>query len=71
MKNYTMSFRESLTHKPDHPDRTAYRNNSGMNFDITFRVFPNRASMLKCIELQRQREHHPTDWKDCSTRKSA
>ncbi len=52
MKSYTMSMAASLTHTPANPERTAKRSGSGMNFDVTFQVWPNRASMLKTIELQ-------------------
>lgn len=50
--------------KPPHPERTAYKNASGyLNFDIIFVEFPNRASMLKAIEMQGKREYRNTDLK--------
>jgi len=63
METYTLSFAAAQTHTPRHPDRTARRENSGLNFDVTFKEFPSRAAMLKTIQLQDQREKHHTDWK--------
>ena len=67
MKPYTMSFADAMTHVPVAPDRTARRNGSGLNFDVTFQVWPNRASMLKTIELQERRERYITDWRACKS----
>lgn len=66
MKHYTLSFADAMTHRPDAPERTARRSGSGLNFDVTFQVWPNRASMLKTIELQQRREPHSTDWRACA-----
>ncbi len=63
MKQYTMSFVASREHKPEHPERTAKRTGTGMNFDVTFQVWPNRASMLKTIQMQESGPHHYTHWK--------
>lgn len=63
MKTYTMSFAAAQEHKPEHPERTAKKNGLGMNFDVTFGVFPNRTAMLKTIELQERRESRGNDWK--------
>lgn len=63
MKRYTMSFGQRINHQPEHPERTAYKSGSGLNFDITFQVWPNRASMAKTIRMQQQRESHHTDWR--------
>ena len=64
MKHITMSFAAAREYKPVHPERTARRNCAGiMNFDVTFVEFPNRAAMLKTIELQEKREHRQTDYK--------
>ena len=60
MKRYTMSFAASIEHKPDHPERTA-RKNTG--WDVTFQVWPNRASMVKTIRMQEKREYRQGDWK--------
>lgn len=63
MKKYTLSFADSINHKPEHPERTARKNGRGMNFDVTYQVWPNRAAMLKTIDMQDRREHRPDDWK--------
>lgn len=53
--------------RPKHPERTAYKSQPGIFGDIVFRTWPNRASMLKTIEMQGKREHRQTDWADYST----
>ncbi len=66
MKTETMSFGRSIEYRRTlpHPERTAMRSASGhMNFDVVFRVWPNRASMTKTIRMQQQRESQQTDWK--------
>ncbi len=65
MKQYSMSFADSITHKPEHPERTAKRSMSGLNFDVVYQVWPNRASMLKTIDIQGRREPRQTDWRAC------
>jgi len=66
MKDIRMSFAQSREYKPLNPERTAYRSVGGfMEFDVIFKEFPNRQSMLKTIELQRKREFQNTDWKAC------
>jgi len=65
MKTYTMSFAAASEHIPAHPGRTARKNGKGMNFDVTFGVFTNRAAMLKTIELQERRASRQDDWKAC------
>lgn len=65
MKRYTMSWAAAQEHKPEHPERTARRSGTGMDFDVTFQVWPNRPSMAKTIRLQEQREHRHTDWSPC------
>lgn len=65
MKTYTLSFADSMAHVPQHPERTAKRNSAGLNFDVTYQVWPNRASMLKTIELQQRGEPRSTNWKAC------
>lgn len=66
MKTYTMSFAASREHVPEHPERTAKKNGKGMNFDVTFGVFPNRPAMLKTIDMQGKRERRQDDWKAVS-----
>lgn len=64
MKQYTMSGAAAMEHKPEHPERTARRYGVGfLNFDVTFQVWPNRASMVKTIRMQERREHRQDDWK--------
>jgi hypothetical protein len=65
MKTYRMSWAAAQEHKPDHPERTARREGHCLDFDITFQVWPNRASMVRTIRMQQQREPHPTDWRAC------
>lgn len=65
MKHYTMSFGRSLEHKPEHPERTAKKSGSGLNFDVTFQVWPNRQTMAKSIRMQQRRAARPSDWRPC------
>lgn len=64
-KRYSLSFAASLEHIPEHPERTAKRSGGTMDFDIHYQVWPNRAAMLKTIELQSRRESKPTNWRRC------
>ena len=64
MKTYTLTAAEAFQHVPEHPERTARRcAGSGLNFDMTYRVWPNRKAMLKTIEMQSKREAHYIDWR--------
>lgn len=63
MTRYTMPWAVALQHVPKNPERTARKEGSGMNFDVTFQVWPNRASMAKSIRMQQKREAHSTDWR--------
>lgn len=65
MKKYTMSAAAAMEHKPANPERTARRSGIGLDFDVTFQVWPNRVSMLKTLEMQDKREHRSADWKAC------
>lgn len=65
MKTYTLSFAESTRHTPEHPDRTARKSGSGMNFDVTYQVWPNRKAMARSIRMQEKRERRATDWRAC------
>ena len=63
MTRYTLSFANSLSHKAEHPERTATRQaGSGLNFDIIYQVWPNRPSMAKSIRMQQRREKRAGDW---------
>ena len=64
MKTYRLTYAASLAHAPEHPERTGYRAaGTGMEFDLIFRVWPNRASLLKTLELQSKRELRWDDWR--------
>jgi hypothetical protein len=63
MKHYTLSFGASVDHKPEHPERTAKKSGTGMNFDVTYQVWPNRESMARSIRMQQRRAPHPSDWR--------
>lgn len=65
MKKYTMSHAAAIDHVPTHPDRTASKTGTGMNFDVTFQVWPNRAALAKSIRMQERREHRQGDWRAC------
>ncbi len=65
MTTYRMSWAQAQEHKPEYPERTARREGSGLDFDVTFQVWPNRASMARTIRMQQKREHHLTDWSAC------
>ena len=65
MKRYFMSMAASFTHKPEHPERTAKKQGAGMNFDVTYQVWPNRKSLAKSINMQRSREGRSDDWSAC------
>lgn len=60
MKKYTMSFGESIKHKPEHPDRTAKKS---VGFDVAYQVWPNRESMARSIRMQQRREYRQDDWR--------
>jgi hypothetical protein len=53
MKTYSISAAHLSEHKLAHPERTAYRSiGIGLDFDVTIQTWPNRASMLKTIQMQ-------------------
>ena len=66
MKRYSMSFADSLTHRPAAPERTARRScgaDGSMNFDVEYQVWPSRGAMLTTIELQGRSEPNRRHWK--------
>lgn len=65
MKRYTMSHAAAMEHTPTHPERTARKSGIGMNFDITFQVWSNRAALAKTIRMQERRESRQDDWRPC------
>lgn len=62
MKTYTLSFADSIKHVPEHPERTAMKS---LDWDVRYQVWPNRASMLKTIDIQGRRAPHRSDWRAC------
>ncbi len=65
MKTYRLSGAEAFTHKPDHPERTARKEGSGMDFDVTFKVWPSKEALDVTLRMQDKRAPHPSDWKRC------
>ena len=63
MKRYTLSAAAAMEHTPDHPERTARKSGTGLNFDVTFQVWPNRQSMARTIRMQQTRENRADDWR--------
>ena len=67
MRCYILSFADAIGHTPEHPERTAKRSSaSGLNFDVTFQVWPNRASLAKSIRMQQRRASRQDDWRPCA-----
>jgi len=71
MKRYTLTGAQAFEHRPEHPERTAYRHGGGLDFDVYFQVWPNSASMRKTIELQEKRAQDFRDWRACKVPKEA
>ncbi len=67
MKQYSMSFADSINHVPEHPERTAQRS---FSWDVTFQVWPSRAAMLKTIEMQGRRAGRSDDWREWKPRRA-
>jgi hypothetical protein len=65
VKTYRLSFAASCSHVPQHPERTAKRNLSGLDFDVIYQIWPSRAAMLKTIDMQGKRAPRGDDWKAC------
>ena len=63
MKTYSCPLGRINELKHEYPERTAYHAGYGIFSDYTFKIFPNRQSMAKCIRLQQKREYHQSDWK--------
>lgn len=59
MKLYTLSFADSLSHVPEHPERTAVRQG---DFTVTYREWPNALAMHKTIAMQSKCAAHRSDW---------
>jgi hypothetical protein len=65
MKRYRLSFADSIKHQPEHPERTARKSGSNMDFDVTFQVWPNRESMARSIRMQQRGAHRSYHWRPC------
>ena len=60
MKRYSLSFAQSIEHKPDYPDRTAKRTSG---WDVAYQVWPSRGAMAKSIRMQQSRAPRSDDWR--------
>ena len=65
MKTVRMSFAASLEYQPPHPERTARKRGTGMDFDVTFKEWPARGPMARSIRMQEKREQRNGDWRAC------
>jgi hypothetical protein len=67
MKKYSMvnaRYHEAMASGSfPNAEKTAFRMGSGMDFDLYFQVWPNRASMARSIRMQQSRASNPMDWK--------
>ena len=55
-KTYNLSFAQSLSHVPAHPDRTAVRSGGhGLDMNVTYREFSTPAAMRNFVERQTER----------------
>lgn len=61
MKRYVLTGAQSLTHTPNHPERTARR--SLKSFDVQYQEWPNRSAMARSIRMQQSRESRYDDWR--------
>lgn len=68
MKTYTLSFAQSIAHKPEHPERTAMKS---LEWDVRYQVWPSRAAMLKTVEMQGKRAPRRDDWRPCKIPQAA
>ena len=64
MKKITMSGAAAFEYKPAQPERTARRQHTGLDFDVTFQIWPSRESMARSIRMQ-ERGCTPNPWKAC------
>ena len=64
MLPYILSTADAATHVPMHPERTARRDHTAtLDFNVTFREWPNRASMAHSIRMQQKRGSRRDDWR--------
>lgn len=68
-RKVVLSFGAFQDYTPKNPERTGYRNASprALNFDIVVQEWPNRAALLKSIEMQSRGEPCATHWRDFAT----
>ena len=67
MKRYTMPWGRANDHIPEHPERTAMRSGTGLNFDITFQVDvadcqANKLGALAVVHVHAPGWPHCTGW---------
>lgn len=62
MKTYQLSFARSLGYIHPKPECTAYKVLPGIGGDKLYKVWSNRAAMLKTIEMQKKRAPKANDW---------
>lgn len=70
MNRYKMSYAAGMNHSPTYPERTGYKNAGvGLDFDLIFQVWPNRAALRKTIDMQAKAPPSTRNWrawvKDC------
>jgi hypothetical protein len=65
VKRYSLSFAESTAHKPASPERTARKSGNGLNFDVTFQVWPSRVAMARSIRMQQKGAPRSDHWRAC------
>jgi hypothetical protein len=66
MKRYRLSLAASMTHEPQHPERTARRASSDPHdLDDIYQTWPTRAAMARAIRKEQQRPPKRTDWRPC------
>lgn len=65
VKTYTLSGAQAFSHVPEHPDRTGRRDGHGLNFDVTFKVWPAREALARTVRMQEKRERMSSDWRAC------
>ena len=63
MKTYTLSFADSTGHLPDNPERTAIRQQAN-DFDVVYRVWPCRQSLLSFFNAQDKNPYRSTNWQE-------
>jgi hypothetical protein len=63
VRTLTLPGGRMMEHKPAHPERTAYRNHGGMDFDVTVREWPSVGAMQTTIRMQSNRAPRFNDWK--------